>query len=212
MASDDQISQISKSLEQLFARLITDGVASFEVLDEKYVPYGLKAHTRSICWLAEQVILQHLKKYEDRYGVHDYQDPISDIAPWDGKFKFKDLDYQDDVFINLKVSDVTKPVRRNDIASVKALLNFFSLNRDAAIFFVVVRLKFVNNKIFFVEPVTVRYYPWIKDFVVNPRNKHLQSIYDVHQQPRTTAEFLSILEAKAEEKGLSFKVPNRNLM
>lgn len=202
--TDDQITDISAKLTAVFTKLITEKVTEFEVLDKKYLPYGLKPHTRSICWLAEQVILQNLKKLQTDFDIYDYDDPISDIAPWDAKLKLSKSDYDKDIYINLKVTDVTKPVRRNDIASVKALLNFYDLNNDALIYFVVVRLKFDDIKIKFEPPVTVRYYPWIKEFVVNPRNRHLQSIYDVDLQARTADEFVALLREKALEKGLSY--------
>ena len=68
------IRKLSRKLEDVFTKLIGD-VPSFEVLNKDVLPYGLKQHTRSICWLAEQVILQNVKKRQVGYGIAEYQRP-----------------------------------------------------------------------------------------------------------------------------------------
>lgn len=57
-----QIDAIQNELERIFTDFITQRISHFEVLKKEYLPEGLKPHTRSICWLAEQVILQNVKK------------------------------------------------------------------------------------------------------------------------------------------------------
>lgn len=197
-----QINKIQEKLEEIFTTFITDKIPYFEVLNKSYLPEGLKPHTRSICWLAEQVILQNTKKFSSEFGISDFEYPESDISPWDAKFKIDDFSYGEDVFINIKVTNSDKPIRKNDIASVKALLNFYKDKGEPLIYFVVIRLKFEDNIIKFEKPVTARYYPWVKDFVVNPRNEHIQSIYDAEIEEISVDEFLKILRKKAEEKGL----------
>ena len=161
MASDKEIEKITQELEIIFTSFIKR-VSFFEVLKKEYIPEGLKPHTRSICWLAEQVILQNVKKFSSDLGISDFEYPESDLSPWDVKFKVNNSISKKDVFINIKVSDISKPIRKNDIASVKSLLNFYKQNNDPLIYFVVLKLKFDNNLIHFVEPITVRYYPWVK--------------------------------------------------
>jgi len=203
MIANKDIVAISIKLEEMFSTLITDIIPSFEVLRKEYIPYGLKPHTRSICWLAEQVILQNVKNNLHRLGAEDYGDPDSDISPWDAKFKLQNILNDEKIFINIKVTDSTRPIRRNDIASVKTLLNFYRQDINRPLFFVVIKLKFNDNKIDFTGSPIVRYYPWIKDFVVNPRNEHIQSIYEVDIEKRSTEEFLHLLKTKARAKGLS---------
>jgi len=131
-------------LKRIFGSLIAD-VPSFKVLDEEILPYGLNQHTRSICWLAEQVILQNVKKRKTEYGISDFTDPDSDISAWDACMKL--TGETEPCFINIKVSDVTKPTRRNDIASVKKLLAFYDENPAAKLFYVVIMLRFDKNTI-----------------------------------------------------------------
>lgn len=200
--TNQQIKKIGKELERIFTIFITKKIPLFEVLRKEYLPEGLKPHTRSICWLAEQVILQNIKKFRSDFGLSDFKYPESDISPYDAKFKIDNISLGKDVFVNIKVTDSTKPIRKNDIASVKTLLNFYRQNGEPLVFFVVIRLKFEENVIRFVEPIIVRYYPWVKDFVVNPRNEHIQSIYEAETEEKSIEEFLKILRKKARDKGL----------
>ena len=185
------------ALNNLFKNLIRD-VPLFEVLNKDVLPYGLKRHTRSICWLAEQVILQNVKKRQLEYNISAYEDPDSDISAWDARLEINGISAP--LFINIKVSDITKPVRRNDIASVQKLLSFYEGNPSALLFYVVIMLDFDDNVILFKGAPVVRHYPWIGDFVVNSRNHHIQSIYESPVIERTTDEFISIVKEKAHAR------------
>lgn len=202
-SSGQQIKQIQRELQRIFTIFITQKITSFEVLKKEYLPEGLKPHTRSICWLAEQVILQNIKKLSSEFGLSDFEYPHSDISPWDAKFKINNCSSDKNIFVNVKVTDSTKPIRKNDIASVKTLLNFYKNNGEPLIFLVVIKLKFEANVIKFVEPIIVRYYPWVKDFVVNPRNEHIQSVYEAEIEERSVSDFIKLLKKKARDKGLN---------
>lgn len=200
MQHKEKIKAIIKKVEKTFESLIKK-VPQFEVTSQKYLPEGLKPHTRSICWIAEQVILQNTKKYEKEFKIFDFQYPPSDIAVWDVKFSFKDLFPKEKVFINVKVTDITRPVRKNDIASVKKLLNFYLENKNPLLLYVVFKIKFENIIIKFKNHPVVRNYIWL-DFIVNPRNEHVQAYYECVVVERTEEEFLELLKKKAKEKGL----------
>lgn len=186
---------ISKELTDTFTRLVAD-VPTFEVLSPEVLPYGLKPHTRSICWLAEQVILQNVRKRQDAYGLDGYADPDSDISAWDAKLTYKAIPDRA-CYVNIKVSDVTRPIRRNDIASVKKLQSFYNEEPDALLFYVVIMLQFDGNKIHFRGSPIIRHYPWIGDFVVNVRNHHIQCIYEVPVIERSTSAFLELVGERA---------------
>jgi len=109
------------------------------------------------------------------------------------------VNYRTDPF---KVSDVTRPVRRNDIASVQKLLDFYRAQPEALLFYVVIMLEFDSNVIHFRRQPVVRYYPWIGDFVINSRNHHLQSIYEGPLTERTTGDFLSLIKTRARARNV----------
>ena len=162
----EDIKALAIGLERVFSNLMKD-VPLFRVLDDEVLPYGLHQHTRSICWLAEQVILQNVKKRQAEYGVSEYINPESDISAWDACISIAGCAAP--AFVNIKVSDVTRPARNNDIASVQKLLKFYKEKPNAALFYVVMMLEFDGNIIHFRKKPIVRYYPWIGKFVVNPR-------------------------------------------
>jgi hypothetical protein len=194
-----EVKSLISRLDTTFISLIKD-VPSFTVLNKEILPYGLKQHTRSICWLAEQVILQNIKKRMQQYGLSSYEDPESDISAWDAKLGFGGM--KEPSFVNIKVSDVTKPARKNDIASVKKLLKFYEDFPNAHLFYVVLMLEFDGNIIHFRRTPIIRYYPWVGDFVVNPRNHHIQSVYESSTLERTTDAFLKQLCKQAREKNV----------
>jgi hypothetical protein len=194
-----EVRSLISKLDTTFKGLIRD-VSSFTVLDREILPYGLKQHTRSICWLAEQVILQNIKKRMQQYGLSSYEDPVSDISAWDAKLGFSGISAPS--YVNIKVSDVTKPTRKNDIASVKKLLKFYQDFPHAHLFYVVLMLEFDGNVIHFRRTPIIRYYPWVGNFVVNPRNHHVQSVYESTTLERSTDEFLNQLCLQARAKNV----------
>jgi len=201
--SEKDIEKLINNVKYAFD-IVTKKVPQFEVLNKKYLPEGLKPHTRSICWLAEQVILQNTRKNEKELGIIDFHYPKSDIEVWDVKFAFRDLFPEKEIFINVKVTDITKPTRKNDIASVKKLLNFYSINKNPLLLYAVFKIEFENNIIKLKPNPIAKNYIWMDKFVVNPRNEHVQAYYDCGVIKRSEEDFLDLLKKKAKEKKLNF--------
>ncbi len=57
-----------------------DILPSFDITDPKVLPYGLKAHTRSISWIVEQVITQQTKYHAKRLGLQDVDIDMPDTS------------------------------------------------------------------------------------------------------------------------------------
>lgn len=66
-------------LEKLFKNLITI-LASFDITNRRILPYGLKPHTRSISWLAEQVITQQCKFNKDQLRLKEVEFNMPDTC------------------------------------------------------------------------------------------------------------------------------------
>lgn len=188
-------------VERIFGRLV-QLVPTFKVLDEAIVPEGLKPHTRSICWLMEQVILQNTKLNAAKWGLKDFEYPPSDISVWDAKFRLVRVPEAGYVFVNVKVGNAAKPSRKNDMGSVKALLNFYESEHDPFLLCAIFKFRFSNVHIVFEGSPLVKNYTWIDEFVVNPRNEHLQAFYECGQTVRTTREFTAEIVRKAQKKGV----------
>jgi len=194
----DEVKRVEGLVTDLF-RNFTTSVPGFEVLNESYVPDGLNPHTRSVCWLAEQVILQNTRRLPQ---IHRLVDPPSDISAWDARLFFDGED-ETPIFINIKVSSTTKRLK-NDIASVKKLKQFYEEYPDALLFFVVIRFDFENTWIRFHKEPIVQYYPWMKGYYINPRNHHIQAHYDCGDEYRTLDQFINEFMSTAREKGLVY--------
>jgi hypothetical protein len=67
--------KIIKKLNKTF-KVLVEKVRGFDVVDKKLLPYGLKPHTRSVSWIAEQVILQQAKTRIKELG-------FDEVVLWD---------------------------------------------------------------------------------------------------------------------------------
>jgi hypothetical protein len=188
-------------VEEGFNRLV-QRIPTFRILDPTLVPEGLKPHTRSICWLMEQVILQNTRQDASYFGFSDFEYPESDVSVWDAKFKLIEVQEAGKIFVNVKVGNATIPDENNDFASIKALLSFYEKERDPLLLCVVFKFRFANVQVTFDGRPLVKNYTWVDNFVVNPRNKHLQALYNCGQTPRTTQQFVAEVRRKAIEKGV----------
>ena len=69
----NEIQMIRKEIEvvkTLFLK-VTEIIPNFNVTDPSILPYGLKPHTRSISWIAEQVITQQTKFHRKKLGIQN---------------------------------------------------------------------------------------------------------------------------------------------
>ena len=66
------MNKIQNELQKLSRRILNE--ISFEVINpESKIPLGFKKHTRSISWLAEQVITQHLETNQKKYDLEFFR-------------------------------------------------------------------------------------------------------------------------------------------
>ncbi len=65
------INEELQSIKNIFLDLLNI-LPSFNITDEKILPYGLKPHTRSISWIVEQVIVQQMKYHAKELNILRY--------------------------------------------------------------------------------------------------------------------------------------------
>ena len=90
---------------------------SFDVTDRKVLPYGLKAHTRSVSWLVEQVIVQQTKFRAKDLGIKDVNFDLPDTCLHDCEIIAGGKKY----FVNVKIHNADGKENKNDIAAVEKL-------------------------------------------------------------------------------------------
>ncbi len=193
------IMNLAYRLKNLARKILNE--ISFEVINpESKIPLGFKKHTRSISWLAEQVISQHLMVNKKKYDLEKFEISETDISVFDFKIKFKDL--KDIIYVNSKITWVQQKKQRNDMSSIKKLYTFYKENKNAKLFYLIFAFDYFgskNNEIKFLDNIICGEYIKMKDFYLNPRNEHLQAFYDVENIERSYDEFLEIIKLKQKQ-------------
>jgi hypothetical protein len=189
----------SKRVQDIFRDLVTM-IPHFDILSPDVLPYGLRHHTRSVCWLAEQVIVQNAQKNKDKLGISRIIDPVSDLGVWDFAMDLEGV--KERLYINIKITDASKPRRQNDMSSIKKLLTFLRADPQSHLMYLIFPFNFQGNGVKFNKNVNCGYYSKMSEFVLNIRNQHLQAYYDVAQTNRTNGEFINDLIALAKSRGL----------
>lgn len=171
-------------------------IKKFQILSKKLIPDGLKPHTRSISWLAEQVLVQ-TAKYSVLRKISKVVPASSDINLYDCKIILNGHP----VLVNVKVTQGSD--NKNDLNQAVRLYELFKKQPHSRLFYVILKIKFKNNFIYFLdESPTVIFAPWIADIYVNPKNGHLQANYYHSPKKRTTKEFVKILSRDPKVKKL----------
>ena len=164
---------------------------SFNITDKSVLPYGLKPHTRSVYWIVEQVIVQQTKYHRKEIGIDDLDFHWPDTCLHDCLIHIR----KQELFVNVKISDVRKKPSKNDIAAVEKL--FYWYTRDPSY-----DLIYACFGIAFKPPVTIEFVPgYLQVFspqflpiYVNPRNDKIQALYEHKPIYRTRKAFLNLLK------------------
>jgi len=178
---------------------------SFDVINPtSLIRYGLRPHTRSISWLAEQIISQHIKYYQNQYNIEKFEESKTDISVWDFKIRFKNFPIT--LYINSKITNLHQKKQRNDMSSIKKLYSFLQNNKNVKLLYLIFPFEFkgkLGNRIEFSNKTIIGEYIKMKDFYLNPRNEHLQAFYDVENIERNYEDFIKLIYEK-QSKGKKF--------
>ena len=75
----DLINMELMTMRDLFTRVVQI-IPSFDITNPEILPYGLKPHTRSVSWIAEQVIVQQAKYNRIALGINDVDFSMPDTS------------------------------------------------------------------------------------------------------------------------------------
>jgi len=168
-------------------------ILSFDITDPKVLPYGLKAHTRSICWIVEQVITQQTKFNAGKLGLTGVDMDMSDTCLHDCVIHKAGKHY----FVNVKIHNADGRDNKNDISAVEKLYMQYDTNPDYRLIYACFGIRFSNLTISFVKEYLHVFSPQFLPVYVNPRNDKIQAYYHHEPEHRSRVEFLRLLKERS---------------
>jgi hypothetical protein len=193
---DAQIQEVLDDIsfvETVFRKLLKI-LPSFDVTNEKILPYGLKPHTRSVSWLVEQVITQQTKFNAKALGLTDAKFDFPDTCLHDCELINGGKSY----FVNVKIHSMIGKENKNDIAAVEKLYMQYSAEPSYNLIYACFGIHFQNIHISFDAAYLNLFSPQFLPIYVNPRNDKIQAFYHHEQQERSREEFLELLRQNSK--------------
>lgn len=192
----DDIALIRDELAEMkdFFERVVQIIPSFDIANPDILPYGLKPHTRSVSWIAEQVIVQQAKYNRRELLVEDVDFSMPDTSLHDCVvIKSGSQRY----YVNIKITNLGGRRNKNDIAAVEKLYMQYRANPDYRLIYAVFGFNFSNTTISFVNESIHTFSPQFLPMYVNPRNDKIQAYYHAAPEERTREEFLDLLQTQS---------------
>lgn len=190
----DLINHELNRMKDLFMRVVKI-IPKFDILDDKILPYGLKAHTRSVSWLVEQVVVQQAKFNAQKLGITDLDFNLPDTSLHDCIVYGND---SEKFYVNVKITSAGKKQNKNDISAVEKLFMQYKSNPSYRLVFVVFGFEFNNTTITFSKDKVHTFSPQFLPIYVNPRNDKIQALYYSEKEERSRNVFLRLLQEKSK--------------
>lgn len=193
---DIQIQEVLDEIsfvETVFRKLLKI-LPSFDVTNEKVLPYGLKPHTRSVSWLVEQVITQQTKYNAKSLGLTDANFNFPDTCLHDCELIHRGKSY----FVNVKIHSMAGKENKNDIAAVEKLYMQYSSEPSYNLIYACFGIHFQNIHIRFDPAYLNLFSPQFLPIYVNPRNDKIQATYHHQPESRSREEFLELLRQNSK--------------
>jgi hypothetical protein len=164
-------------------------IPTFNITDSKILPYGLRAHTRSISWIVEQVITQQAKFHAEKLGIADVDFNMPDTCLHDCVIDFGEERY----YVNIKIHNSEGRKNKNDISAVEKLYMQYTTNPNYRLIYACFGVRFQNLTISFDKESIHTFSPQFLPVYVNPRNDKIQAYYHHTEMYRTRKDFLRLL-------------------
>lgn len=169
-------------------------IPSFNINDSKVLPYGLKAHTRSISWIVEQVITQQAKFNAPKIGIKNVDFDLPDTCLHDCVIETGENRY----FVNVKIHNIKGKNNKNDISAVEKLYMQYTANPNYRLVYACFGIEFQNLTISFDKRYIHTFSPQFLPIYVNPRNDKIQAFYHHNPIYRTRIDFLESLRQNSK--------------
>lgn len=164
-------------------------IPSFNITDEKILPYGLRAHTRSISWIVEQVITQQAKFHAKELGITDVEFNMPDTCLHDCIIIIGENRY----YVNVKVHNADNRRNKNNISAIAKLFMQYDSNPKYNLICISFGIRFQNQVVSFDKELIQTFSPQFLPILVNQKTDKLQVLYHYASVYRTRKEFLRLL-------------------
>jgi len=189
----DLINTELECVKKIFLDLLNI-LPSFNITDEKVLPYGLKPHTRSISWIVEQVIVQQMKYNMGKLNLQNVKYDMPDTCLHDCEIYHNNKRY----FINIKTHNIDGKKNKNDISAIEKFYIQYQANSDYRLIYACFGVKFQNVNISFDKTHLHCFSPQFLPVYINPKNHKIQATYHHEITYRTREEFLNELKNKSK--------------
>lgn len=188
---DDEITLINEEMAEVRRILssVVGLISSFDITNRELLPYGLKAHTRSVSWIVEQVITQQTKYRAEKLGLSEVDIDLPDTCLHDCVIKRENSKF----FVNVKIHNMDGRASKNDISAVEKLYMQYRENSDYRLIYATFGVRFQNINISFDKEAVHVFSPQFLPIYVNPRNDKIQAFYHHTPQHRSREDFLKAL-------------------
>lgn len=196
MGAVREINLINRELREMqnFFGEVVQIIPRFRLTSRRILPYGLKPHTRSVSWIAEQVIAQQAKYNRRTLGVNDVEIDLPDTCLHDCEVV---KNSRKKYYVNIKITNVKVRPGKSDIAAVEKLYMQYKANPDYRLIYVVFGFSFSNITVSLDRSAVHVFSPQFLPVYVNPRNDKLQAHYRSARQVRSRSEFLNLLQKES---------------
>ncbi len=191
----DEIMLINDEMARIKAifLVVLDILPSFDITDRKVLPYGLRAHTRSISWIVEQVITQQTKYHRRRLRLEEVDIDMPDTCLHDCIIHKDGRRY----FVNVKIHNVDARESKNDISAVEKLYMQYQGNPQYRLIYACFGIRFHDLTVSFVKEYLHVFSPQFLPIYVNPRNDKIQPFHHHEPEHRSRTDFLRLLREKS---------------
>lgn len=182
------INQELSFVKEIFIKTV-NLIPSFNITDSKILPYGLRPHTRSISWIAEQIIVQQAKFNAKKIGIDKVFDNISqnylhNIVIEKNKKKH---------YVKVKVHLGNGKNYQNTIASTAKLFMQYDTNLSYNLIYATVGINSQNQIVRFNEKAINVFSPQFLPISINPKTGKVIGFFQHTPIYRNRKTFLDLL-------------------
>ena len=201
MTEIERTRQAATDLHTKLLALIEE-IGPIHIGEKHHFPFGGRkaAKGRTVWRLLEEAISQNLELNAEQLGLSHYAPASSEVGVYDFKYR---ADNHVDVYVNVKSSVSGGRTNKDDISKALSLRDFVRSHAPCCLLVATVEIEFSEDPMSLVlSDCHVVPLLWLPDIYVNPSNNgNLQSSkykYIDLATPRTTEEFLPVLDAAME--------------